>query len=303
MPVATPLPKWPTLHFERELAGTVCGVDEAGYSPIAGPVVAAAVVLPRGPKPRGLRGLTDSKLLTAAARERFYDVIHRIANVGVGIASVEEIDRLNIYYADMLAMQRAVEALGDTPDAALVDGRGRPRVSCTVKTLVKGDRRSLSIAAASVVAKVVRDRLMHELAPRHPHYGWETNVGYATDRHYLGLLRKGPSEHHRRSFAPLTTLFGPEGPALSSFRFLPMRERPDLGRPVLLELRPDLHAVFDGTGHHVGVVKCLRGKWTFRALGYDEEEKVLPGSGPCAAFHGAHLPGPEPAALLRLFRL
>jgi ribonuclease HII len=303
MPVRTPpLPKWPTLNLERELAGTVCGVDEAGVSPLAGPVVAAAVILPRGPKPRCLRGLTDSKLLTADARERFYDVIRRIANVGVGIASVEEIDRLNIYHANMLAMRRAVEALGDTPDAALVDGLGKPPLACpTVRRLVKGDRRSLSIAAASVIAKVTRDRLMHELAPRHPHYGWESNVGYGTDTHYLGLLRKGPTEHHRRSFAPMTTLFAPDGPVLSRFRFCCVEEKPDLGRPELLELRPDLHAVFDGTGHHVGVVKFLRGTWTFRAVGYDETERMLAGCGPCADFHGARLPAPEPRALLRLF--
>jgi ribonuclease HII len=195
------LPKWPTLNLERELAGTVCGVDEAGYSPIAGPVVAAAVVLPRGPKPRCLRGLTDSKLLTAAARERFFDVIQRIANVGVGIASVAEIDSLNIYHADMLAMRRAVEALGDTPDAALVDGLGKPPLACaTIRRLVKGDRRSLSIAAASVIAKVTRDRLMHELAPRYPHYGWDTNVGYPTRDHYAALAVHGPSPYHRRSF-------------------------------------------------------------------------------------------------------
>lgn len=301
MPTAPRLPKWPTLNLERELGGTVCGVDEAGYAPIAGPVVAAAVVLPRGPKPRRLRGLTDSKLLAADARARFFDVIHGIAGVGVGIATVAEIDRLNIYNADLLAMRRAVEALGDAPDAALVDGRGRPRVSCRVETLIKGDRRSLSIAAASVVAKVVRDRLMHGLDAQYPEYGWRTNVGYGTDTHYLGLLRKGPTRHHRRSFAPMTTLFGPDGPELAHLRFRRPGEAPDLARVQLLELRRDLHAVFDGTGHHIGVVKNLRGRWTFHAVGYGEDLRPLAGAGPCARFHGVRLAAPRRRTLARLF--
>jgi ribonuclease HII len=299
----TPLPKWPTLTLERELGGRVCGVDEAGYAPLAGPVVAAAVVLPGNSKPRVLRGLTDSKLLAATERERFFDIIHRIAAVGVGMASVEEIDRLNIFHADMLAMARAIEALGTLPDAALVDGRGRPRVSCRVTTIVKGDRRSLSIAAASVVAKVVRDRLMHALAADWPGYGWHTNVGYGTDAHYLGLLRKGPNEHHRRSFAPLTTLFGPHGPPRTSFRFEPAVGRPDLGRLQTLELRPDLHVVFDGEGLHLGHVKHLRGRWTFQATGYGEDREPVPCAGPCAACHGEAVTAPERPVLRRLFAL
>ncbi len=301
MPARLVLPQWPTLNHEREFDGTVCGVDEAGYAPLAGPVVAAAVVLPRGPKPRQLRGLTDSKLLLARERERFFDVIHRIARVGVGIATVDEIDRLNIFHADMLAMARAVDALDLEPDVALVDGRGKPPVSCRVKTLIKGDRRSLSIAAASVVAKVVRDRLMHELAPHYPGYGWHTNVGYGTDIHYLGLLRKGPTEHHRRSFAPLTTIFGPDGPAITQLRFRCLQERPDLARVELLELRQDLHAVFDGTRHHIGVVKNLRGRWTFHAVGYGEDDAPVPGDGPCASYHGERLDGPARQELMRLF--
>lgn len=301
MPAAVTLPKWPTLNLERELGGTVCGVDEAGCAPLAGPVVAAAVVLPRGPKPRQLRGLTDSKLLAAGTRARFFDVIQRLARVGVGVATVAEIDRLNIYHADMLAMQRAVEDLGDVPDIALVDGRGRPPLACPVKPLVKGDRRSLSIAAASVVAKVVRDRLMQELAPRFPDYGWQTNVGYGTPTHYLGLLRRGPTEHHRRSFAPMTTIFGPDGPSLGQFRFRRLTETPDLARVELLKLRHDLHAVFDGTGHHVGIVRNLRGRWTFQAIGYGEDEAPAAGDGPCSRFHGARLAVPGQAALLGLF--
>ncbi|MFN2166108.1 MAG: ribonuclease HII, partial [Anaerolineae bacterium] len=186
MPSRLSLPKWPTLNLEREFEGRVCGVDEAGYAPLAGPVVAAAVVLPRGPKPRQLRGLTDSKLLPREARERYYERICRIADVGVGLASVAEIDRLNIFHADMLAMTRAMENLSPPPDAALVDGRAAPSAPWECRAVVKGDRRCLSIAAASVVAKVVRDRLMRGLAAHCPGYGWDTNVGYGTDAHYLG---------------------------------------------------------------------------------------------------------------------
>jgi ribonuclease HII len=302
MPSVLPLPKWPTLNLEREFEGTVCGIDEAGCAPLAGPVVAAAVILPRGPKPRQLRGLTDSKLLQAKARERFFDIIHGLARVGVGIATVEEIDRLNIFRADMLAMQRAVDALGSVPDVALVDGRGAPPVPCTVKTVIKGDRRSLSIAAASVIAKVVRDRLMHGLAARYPGYGWHTNVGYGTDAHYLGLLRKGPTEHHRRSFAPLTTIFSPRSRALTPWSFRCPQQEPDLGSIKLLELRQDLHAVFDGNGHHIGMVKNVRGTWTFQAMGYGDDEEPLPGQGPCAGCHGTRLTGPPGRrALIRLF--
>ena len=294
------LPKWPTLNLERALGGVVCGVDEAGCAPLAGPVVAAAVVLPPGPKPRPLRGLTDSKLLSAAQRERFFDVIQRLAEVGVGHATVEEIDRLNIYQADLLAMRRAVAALGLRPDHALVDGRGRPALDCAVTPLIKGDRRSLSIAAASVVAKVVRDRLMRELAGRYPAYGWHSNAGYGTETHYLGLLRKGPTEHHRRSFAPLNTLFGPDGPGLERYSFRPLQAAPDLIGLELLELRRDLHAVFDGAGRHLGVVRNLRGRWTFQALGYDDDGEPLPAGGPCAACHGTRLSEPDATVVRRL---
>jgi len=301
MPLRYTLPKWPTLNLERECTGTVCGVDEAGCAPLAGPVVAAAVVLPRGAKPRQLRGLTDSKLLDAGKREHYFDLIQRIGQVAVGMATVEEIDELNIFHADMLAMQRAVAGLASCPDFALVDGRAAPALPCGVKPVVKGDRRSLSIAAASVVAKVVRDRLMRELAARFPAYGWETNVGYGTDAHYLGLLRAGPTEHHRQSFAPLNTIFGPGGPVLGRFRFQPLREPPDFSGLALLELRQDLYAVFDGNGHHLGVLKRLRGHWTFSAVAYGEDGEPVRGAGPCAPFQGARLPAPERAELLRLF--
>lgn len=298
MPATPPLPKWPTLNLERQFEGVVCGVDEAGCAPLAGPVVAAAVVLPAGPKPRQLRGLTDSKLLSAAQRERFFDLIHRLGEVGVGAASVAEIDRLNIFHADMLAMRRAVEALARRPDHALIDGRARPELACSATPVVKGDRRSLSIAAASVVAKVVRDRLMQALAEHYPAYGWHSNVGYGTDAHYLGLLRKGPTEHHRRSFAPVNTLFSTDGPGTRRYRFRALRGRPLLDRLELLELRRDLHAVFDGDGHHLGVVKNLRGRWTFQAIGYDERNEPVSGDGPCAACHGLGVSSPTSRVVL-----
>jgi ribonuclease HII len=287
-----PLPKWPTLNIERTLGGRVCGIDEAGYAPIAGPVVAAAVVLPGGAKPRRLRGVTDSKLLTARQRERYFGMIHELCDVGVGIATVAEIDRINILRADMLAMRRAVEGLARMPDAALVDGRSAPGLGCPVRTIVKGDRRSLSIAAASVIAKVVRDRLMRELASAWAGYGWSTNVGYGTDEHYLGLLRHGPSEHHRLTFAPLTTVFASSARPWARFRFGPVDTRPDPDRLELLELRQDLHAVFDGNCRHIGQVKNLRGHWTFRAIGYGDDRAPRAGGGPCADIHGRRLPAP-----------
>ncbi|NGX15330.1 ribonuclease HII [Wenzhouxiangella sp. XN24] len=300
MSATLPLPKFPNLKLEREIEGRVCGVDEAGCAPLAGPVVAAAVLLPSGARPRQLRGLNDSKLLSAAERERLFTAIQRVGGVAVGMATVAEIDQLNIFHADMLAMQRAVEALGEVPDLALVDGRGTPALRCRVRTVIKGDRRSLSIAAASVVAKVVRDRLMHTLAEDYPDYGWQTNVGYGTDTHYLGLLRKGPTEHHRRSFAPLNTLFSSDDRSLRAFRFRAMRGRPDLSGLRLLQLRQDLHAVFDGGDHHLGVLKNLRGRWTFQAIGYDDEGRLLKGGGPCAGCHGLRLAGPDGMVLAEL---
>jgi ribonuclease HII len=295
-----PLPKWPTLNIERELGGRVCGVDEAGYAPIAGPVVAAAVVLPAGPKPRRLRGVTDSKLLTAKERERYFGVIHEIADVGVGLATVAEIDRLNILRADMLAMRRAVESLARMPDAALVDGRSAPGLACPVRTVVKGDRRCLSVAAASVIAKVVRDRLMRELAREWSGYGWRTNVGYGTDEHYLGLLRHGPNEHHRQSFAPLRTVFASPAPPWTRFSFRAVETRPDLEKLECLELRRDLHAIFDANGCHIGQIKNLRGRWTFQAMGYDDDCAPLAGAGPCAELHGRGLSAPDRRELSRL---
>jgi len=296
------LPRWPTLHYERRLDGSVCGVDEAGMAPLAGPVVAAAVRLPSTSKPSALRGLNDSKLLSREQRERFFDVIREIADVGVGLASVDEIDTLNIYHANLRAMRRAFDALSERPAYALVDGRARPDLSCDVETLVKGDRRSLSIAAASVIAKVTRDRLMHELALDFPDYGWDRNVGYPTEAHYLGLLRKGPCEHHRRSFAPVNTIFSPMASAWRRFRFVALKRCEPVDPIELFILRSDLQAVFDGLDRHLGMLKKSRGGWVFQAVGYDAEGSLVPGGGPCAERHGAPVDQPTGAVVERLLR-
>ncbi len=182
---------------ERE---PVCGVDEAGRGPWAGPVVAAAVILHRD---WDAAGVNDSKRLSAAVRERLRGTIEAHAQVGTGLASVYEIDRLNILNATLLAMRRAVLALAHLPGCVLVDGNRRPELPCCARAVPRGDARSLSIAAASIVAKVERDRLMAGLAREFPGYGWERNAGYGTPEHTAGIERLGISPHHRRSFAPI----------------------------------------------------------------------------------------------------
>jgi ribonuclease HII len=201
----------PDFAIERKCEGIVCGIDEAGRGPLAGPVVAAAVIIDR----RCFRGelrrrLDDSKVLTREERETCYRALQRCARIGVGAASVPEIDRLNILRANLMAMARAVAALGMRPDIALVDGNIAPTLPCLVRTVVKGDALSFSIAAASVIAKVTRDAIMRALAPRYPGYGWETNVGYATEEHGAAIRRLGITPHHRRSFAPVR--LAAEGP-------------------------------------------------------------------------------------------
>ena len=181
----------------------VCGIDEAGRGPWAGPVVAAAVILMPDDIPAGL---ADSKVLSKQRRAVLFDELSRRAVVGVGRADVEEIDRLNILAATMLAMARAVAALAQQPNHALVDGNRPPALPCGVECLVKGDARCLSIAAASIIAKVTRDREMTALGERFPGFGWERNAGYGTAEHRLALARLGPNEMHRRSFAPIRRL-------------------------------------------------------------------------------------------------
>lgn len=191
----------PDLTHEMALGTRVAGVDEAGRGPLAGPVAAAAVVLDLARIPDGLN---DSKVLSAARRAALFDVIHATAHVGLGWASVAEIDALNIRAASLLAMQRAVLGLGFVPDAALIDGNACPEgLPCPGVTLIKGDAKSLSVAAASIIAKVARDRLMAGLARAHPGYGWEVNQGYPTAAHLAALQDMGVTPHHRRSFRPV----------------------------------------------------------------------------------------------------
>jgi ribonuclease HII len=199
----------PDFALEQRCPGLVCGIDEAGRGPLAGPVVAAAVILDRKRLPRALRhGLDDSKKLSAAAREDYARLLGAgAARIGIGAASVAEIDRLNILRASLLAMARAVAALDVLPALALVDGNVPPPLPCAVATVVGGDGLSLSIAAASVIAKVTRDRLMRLLALRYGGYGWERNAGYATAEHRAALGRLGPTPHHRCSFAPVQAAF------------------------------------------------------------------------------------------------
>ena len=195
----------PTFEFEADLIdrgiARVAGVDEAGRGPLAGPVVAAAVVIDPNRIPNGLG---DSKALTAARRAAALIEIEAHCEVGVGIATVEEIDRLNILYASHLAMCRAIDALPAPPDHALIDGNMIPRdLSVPADAIVKGDARSMSIAAASIVAKIRRDAIMVDLAQQHPGYGWDRNAGYPTEAHRAALRNLGPTPHHRRSFKPV----------------------------------------------------------------------------------------------------
>jgi ribonuclease HII len=195
----------PDFAIEDGCRGVVCGVDEVGRGPLAGPVVAAAVIIDRACFAAELRDtLDDSKLLRREVREACYRAILACAQIGIGAASVREIDRINILRASLLAMSRAVAALGVRPDVALVDGNMTPpALPCAAKTVVGGDGLSFSIAAASVVAKVTRDRIMQALAQRHPGYAWDTNVGYSTRAHFAAIAEFGVTVHHRRSFAPV----------------------------------------------------------------------------------------------------
>src|ERR1700688_1710050 len=185
----------------KTINGLVAGIDEAGRGPLAGPVVAAAVILNRSKIPKGLN---DSKQLPAERREELFShIMFSALAVGVGEATVDEIDLINIRQATHMAMARAVRALQFQPAFALVDGNDAPALPCPCDTLVGGDGRSVSIAAASIIAKVTRDRMMQSLNEQHPGYGWFTNKGYGTEEHLAALTRLGPCPHHRRSFAPV----------------------------------------------------------------------------------------------------
>lgn len=195
-----------SLLFTESRVGVICGVDEAGRGPLFGDVVAAAVILnPSAP----IEGLGDSKKLTEKVREKLYDQIYaRAISVGVGRASVEEIDQLNILQASMLAMQRAVESLSRQPDLALIDGNRCPVLTCASEAIIKGDAKEISIGAASIIAKVTRDREMLEWHTLYPHYGLDKHKGYPTSLHLKALEQYGVSPQHRRSFAPVRRLIG-----------------------------------------------------------------------------------------------
>ena len=208
----------PDFAFEEEIGGIVAGVDEAGRGPWAGPVVAGAVVIAdKNLSEELLTGLDDSKKLSAAKREKLYGALlvaekaGKLA-IGIGEATAREIDEMNILQATFLAMKRAVSKLAIRPEKALIDGNRAPKdFPCPCRTVIKGDARSMSIAAASIVAKVYRDRLMTDLAQKYPGYGFEKNAGYGTALHQAGLAEQGICPEHRRSYRPVKKDLYPHG--------------------------------------------------------------------------------------------
>src|SRR5689334_12417782 len=197
------MPRRCSFKLEIGFPQPLAGVDEAGCAPLAGPVVAAACILDRDKFPRGI---DDSKNLPLEKREAIYTRLVKCSAWGVGIASVEEIDTINIYWARMLAMTRAVEALGLEPAWVLVDGNACPRWERPSKAIVDGDAKCRSIAAASIIAKVTRDRMMADYAREHPGYGWDHNRGYPTPDHRRALRELGPTPLHRKSFGLVRTI-------------------------------------------------------------------------------------------------
>ena len=200
----------PDFELENNYDGIVCGIDEAGRGPWAGPVVAGAVVIKdKNIHPELLKYLNDSKKLSAQRREKLYNLLFEEekigkVSIGIGLASRQEIDKNNILNATFLAMERARANLNIIPEIALVDGNQKPRnFNCTTQTVVKGDTKSYSIAAASVVAKVYRDKLMKDLAVKYPHYAFEKNAGYGTNAHIEGLKKYGITPEHRLSYKPI----------------------------------------------------------------------------------------------------
>ena len=201
----------PDLRLEAEAGGVVAGIDEAGRGPWAGPVVAAAVVLDAAAlAPELADAIDDSKKLTPAHRRAVAAGLAGAARIGIGAASVAEIASCNILGATLVAMGRAVAALEVVPDLALVDGNRLPRLPCPAQAVVKGDSLSLSIAAASIMAKVTRDRIMAALARHYPGFGWERNAGYGTAEHRAGLAEHGITPHHRLNFAPIRRMLAPQ---------------------------------------------------------------------------------------------
>ena len=193
--------RWSAIErdLRRERGPLIAGVDEVGRGPLAGPVVACAVIMP--PDVRAIRGVDDSKALSAKERTRLAALIRaRALALGVGAASVREIDRINIYHASTLAMRRALARLAIAPDHVIIDGKAIRTLLIEHTAVVKGDARCFSIACASIIAKVTRDRLMRQLGNRYPAYRWDQNAGYATADHVSGVAAAGLTPHHRRSF-------------------------------------------------------------------------------------------------------
>lgn len=205
----------PDFSYETEYGGRVAGVDEVGRGPLAGPVVAAAVVFPSGVPAWLADLLDDSKKLTAEQRRIAYAALFASghAEIAIGAASVDEISRINILQAALLAMHRAVARLPSLPDIALVDGNQSPRLACKVRCVVGGDAACLSIAAASIVAKVVRDRAMTLLSVRFPQYGWQSNAGYSSRLHRAAITEHGPCRHHRPTFGAVRLHLAERNPA------------------------------------------------------------------------------------------
>ena len=204
--------RWSTIErdLRRSVGPMIAGIDEVGRGPLAGPVVACAIVMP--PDERVIRGVDDSKVLSADDRARLAAKIRsRALSIGVGAASVREIDKLNIFHASVLAMRRALGRLGVQPDHVIVDGRAIRSLGVPHTAVIDGDACCYSIACASIIAKVTRDRVMHALAVRYPVYRWERNVGYSTAAHFAGIAEHGVTRHHRQSFLPVRQLSLPFG--------------------------------------------------------------------------------------------
>ena len=197
--------RWSTI--ERDLrtqhGPLIAGIDEVGRGPLAGPIVACAVVMP--PEKRAMPGVNDSKQLTIKKREKLVGkIMANAVGVGIGAASVREIDRFNILQASVLAMRRALRHLAVTPNHVVVDGRRLRTLEIDHTAVIHGDARCYSIACASIIAKITRDRVMRALASRHPGYAWEDNVGYATPTHLKAIAQQGITAHHRKSFLPVS---------------------------------------------------------------------------------------------------
>lgn len=194
--------KFPTLEIEKKFGKPIAGIDEAGRGPLAGPVVAAAVLIKNPQKVILPKNINDSKKLSPASRCAILSELkmNNGINIGIGISSVHEIDEINILKATMLAMKRAINDLTFKPELILVDGNQSPNFSCNSIAIPGGDRKCISISAASIVAKVTRDKIMEKLDLTYPHFFWESNKGYATKKHRTALMKLGPTPHHRKSF-------------------------------------------------------------------------------------------------------